>query len=148
MWISNFFANKFASQMYDTVYVNVVFARCYCRLNCRSSFCKYLLSLLCFCRVRNAALTSCTSWWSSHVSKQTTRSTALSIMKRYFHISIHITHLVYINIVISVNWLMYFPFVPPQDGDDSSPVLTSCDIVKVPDPQMGMVRRHAHTVTH
>ncbi|KAG7241549.1 hypothetical protein INR49_025469 [Caranx melampygus] len=25
-----------------------------------------------------------------------------------------------------------------KDGDDTSPVLTSCDIVKVPDPQMGM----------
>uniref|UniRef100_A0AAX7TIT3 Phosphatidylinositol 3-kinase catalytic subunit type 3 n=1 Tax=Astatotilapia calliptera TaxID=8154 RepID=A0AAX7TIT3_ASTCA len=25
-----------------------------------------------------------------------------------------------------------------KDGDDASPVLTSCDIVKVPDPQMGM----------
>lgn len=30
-------------------------------------------------------------------------------------------------------------FISAQDGDDS-PVLTSCDIVKVPDPQMGMVR--------
>uniref|UniRef100_A0A7N8XJX4 Phosphatidylinositol 3-kinase catalytic subunit type 3 n=1 Tax=Mastacembelus armatus TaxID=205130 RepID=A0A7N8XJX4_9TELE len=25
-----------------------------------------------------------------------------------------------------------------KDGDDASPILTSCDIVKVPDPQMGM----------
>lgn len=36
--------------------------------------------------------------------------------------------------------LAYFIFVPTQDGDDDSPILTSCDIVKVPDPQMGMVR--------
>lgn len=27
-----------------------------------------------------------------------------------------------------------------QDEDVDSPILTSCDIVKVPDPQMGMVR--------
>lgn len=32
-----------------------------------------------------------------------------------------------------------FEFAVSQDGDDSSPVPTSCDIVKVPDPQMGMV---------
>ena len=32
-----------------------------------------------------------------------------------------------------------------QDGDEASPVLTSCDIVKVPDPQMCMVRTHART---
>lgn len=38
-----------------------------------------------------------------------------------------------------------FHFAPAQDGDDASPVLTSCDIVKVPDPQMGMVRGRAHT---
>jgi hypothetical protein len=31
-----------------------------------------------------------------------------------------------------------------QDGDEASPVLTSCDIVKVPDPQMCMVRTHSH----
>ena len=33
-----------------------------------------------------------------------------------------------------------FGFVLTQDGDDDSPILTSSDIVKVPDPQMGMVR--------
>lgn len=38
-------------------------------------------------------------------------------------------------------------FAPTQDGDDASPVLTSCDIVKVPDPQMGMVRDRAPTLT-
>ena len=44
---------------------------------------------VCFCRVRNAALTSCTSWWSFLVSKQMTRSTVLFIMKRYFDIYKH-----------------------------------------------------------
>lgn len=28
-----------------------------------------------------------------------------------------------------------------QDADDAPPVLNSCDIVKVPDPQMGMVKQ-------
>ncbi len=47
---------------------------------------------------------------------------------------------------MSADWCTYF--VPTQDGDDASPVLTSCDIVKVPDPQMGMVRGHTHTPTY
>lgn len=38
-----------------------------------------------------------------------------------------------------------FSFDLHQDGDDASPVLTSCEIVKVPDPQMGMVRQK-HTL--
>lgn len=37
-----------------------------------------------------------------------------------------------------------FEFAVSQDGDDASPVPTSCDIVKVPDPQMGMVKKN-HT---
>lgn len=38
-------------------------------------------------------------------------------------------------------------FGPIQDADDASPILTSCDIVKVPDPQMGMVRGQEPTNT-
>lgn len=33
-------------------------------------------------------------------------------------------------------------FVFVQDGDEAIPVLTSSDIVKVPDPQIGMVGGH------
>lgn len=40
-----------------------------------------------------------------------------------------------------------FEFAVSQDGDDASPVLTSCDIVKVPDPQMGMVKKKKK-ITH
>lgn len=43
---------------------------------------------------------------------------------------------------------LVFELAVSQDGDDASPVLTSCDIVKVPDPQMGMVKKITHKYTH
>lgn len=62
-------------------------------------------------------------------------------MKRYFQVQKHeiieCSCLYHVHVTV-----MDVFYLVSQDGDDTSSVLTSCDIVKVPDPQMGMVRGH------
>lgn len=68
-----------------TLHVDSFLPHCAFWLNsCLLEFLK--VAVLCVCRVRNVARTSCTSWWSFPASKPMTRSTASSIMKRYFSI--------------------------------------------------------------